>query len=390
MLPMFRELPRAGTPLKWQDIRSAGLYAVTSGSPFAAAFARWLSVERVWVVSSGRAALCLILRELAKRSPRREVIIPAYTCPTVPLAVARAGLQVRLCDVDHATGNLDARGLAEAVGDETLAVVPVHMHGIPCDMRLILPLALKHGVFVVENCAQAAGATLDGQKIGSFGDASFFSLGRGKGFTAYEGGIGRIADSRLPIADYRGEITEGLAEGLTIAKLLAMAVFFHPRLYWLIRALPLGWDNEVYGLDFAISRMGRFRHGLALSLLGRLDEIVAERRQKAEYLRKQLRGVPGVQLLEPPVGSRPSYPWLPMLVEKRDKSVRRLRAKGLGAYRLFTCSLNQYEYLQGIVSQGSYAAAEYVAAHLITLPTHEYVTRWDMDQMVTLLAEVAF
>jgi len=227
-MPVFRELPRAGTALTWQDMAAASRYAVTSDSSFAAAFARWLSVEQVWVVSSGRAALCLILRALAERSSRREVIVPDYTCPTVPLAVARAGLQVRLCDVDPATGNLDPRRLAQAVGDETLAVVPVHMHGIPCDMRAILAVARQHGVFVVEDCAQAAGATLDGRKVGTFGDAAFFSLGWGKGFTAYEGGIGRIADCGLWIADYRSQAAEGLVEALTIAKLLAWRCFSIP------------------------------------------------------------------------------------------------------------------------------------------------------------------
>jgi len=264
--------------------------------------------------------------------------------------------------------------------------VPVHMHGIPCDMRAILAVARQHGVFVVEDCAPAAGATLDGQKVGTFGDAAFFSLGRGKGFTAYEGGIGRIAGRGLRIADYRSQAAEGLAEALTIAKLLAMAVFFHPRLYWPIRALPLGWGNEVYSLDFAIGRMGHFRQGVALSVLRRLDEVVAGRRERAGYLREQLRGVTSVQLLEPPDGSQPSYPWLPLLVEQREEAVRRLRARGLGASQLFTRSLNQYKYLRGIVPPGSYPAAEHVAAHLLTLPTHKYVTQRDMDQMVAVLA----
>ena len=381
-MAVFRELPRAGTALTWQDMAAASRYAVTSDSTFAAAFARWLSVEQVWVVSSGRAALCLILRALAERCSRREVIVPAYTCPTVPLAVARAGLQVRLCDVGPATGNLDPRRLAGAVGSETLAVVPVHMHGMPCDMRAILAVARQHGVFVVEDCAPAAGATLDGQKVGTFGDAAFFSLGRGKGFTAYEGGIG-VGEPGSRGAE--GQRSRG-AELLILIKLLAMAVFFHPRLYWPIRALPLGWGNEVYGLDFAIGRMGHFRQGVALSVLGRLDAVVAGRRERAGYLRGGLQGVTSVQLLEPPAGSQPSYPWLPLLVEKRDEAVRRLQARGLGASRFFTCSLNQYEYLRGIVPPGSYPAAEHVAARLLTLPTHKYVAQRDMDQMVAVLA----
>ena len=381
----FRELPRAGTVLTGKDIITASQYTFNLDYTFATAFARWLPVKKVWLVTSGRAALCLILRAMAERSGKREVVIPAYTCPTVPLAVARAGLQVRLCDVDPATGNLDVRQLAGVVGDETLAIVPVHMHGIPCDMNVILAIAQQHGVSVIEDCASAAGASLDGRKVGTFGDAAFFSLGRGKGFTAYEGGIG-VGEPGSSEAERLGSIG---AEFLILIKLLAMAVFFHPRLYWSIRSLPLGWGNEVYGLDFAISGMGHFRQGVALSILKRLDKVVAKRREKARYLLDQLRESTNVRFLDPPIGSQPSYPWLPLLVEERDEVVGQLRAKGLGASWMFTNSLNQYDFLQGIVLPGSYPVAEHTAAHLLTLPTHQYVTQQDMDQMAAVLAEQA-
>jgi dTDP-4-amino-4,6-dideoxygalactose transaminase len=272
------------------------------------------------------------------------------------------------------------------VGEETLAVVPVHMHGIPCAMRAILAVSQQHGVSVVEDCAQAAGATLDGQKAGTFGDAAFFSLGRGKGFTAYEGGIGVGEPGSGAATEARGS---GREELLTLVKLLAMAIFFQPRLYWPLRALPLGWGNEVYALDFAIGRMGRFRQGVALSVLKRLDEVVAGRRARAEYLLKRLHGATDLQFLVPPEGSQPSYPWLPLLAQQREEAVRRLQARGLGASRLFTCSLNQYEYLRDIVPPGSFPNAEHMAAHLLTLPTHEYVTQRDMDLMVAVLNEVA-
>lgn len=184
---LLRELPRAGTRLIWKDLAIGSRCAFFSTSKFTDAFARWLPAEYIFAISSGRAALCLILQALAKCSDRREVVIPAYTCPTVALSVARAGLKVRLCDVDPVSGNLNVAQLAETLSKNTLAVIPVHMHGIPCDMYTTLALARQRGVFIVEDCAQAAGATLGGQKVGTFGDAAFFSLARGKGFTSYEG-----------------------------------------------------------------------------------------------------------------------------------------------------------------------------------------------------------
>lgn len=389
MLGALRQLPRAGMRVTWQDGAAAFRYAFKPSPEFGTAFACWLSSERVWTVSSGRAALCLILRALAKRSPRRHVIVPAYTCPTVPLAIVRAGLQVRLCDVDPISGNLRVDEVSKTIDDDTLAVVPVHMHGIPCEMPPILGLSQSHGAFVVEDCAQAAGSTLRGQRVGSFGDAAFFSLGKGKGFTAYEGGLGRLAVGGEPLADHNGQRDGRAREILILGKLLAMTILLHPRLYWMIRSLPLGWENETYAADFGIGGMGRFREGVAFSVLRRLDAVVLARREKAEFLRCQLRCMAGVQLLEPPSGAQPSYPWLPLMVRDRDRTVRRLRSEGLGGARLFTRSLNQYDYLRAMVPQGRYPNAEYLAAHLLTLPTHEYVTLRDMDRMVAVLAETA-
>ena len=281
------------------------------------------------------------------------------------------------------TGNVDVRGLLEVVDDEVLAVVPVHMHGIPCDMPRVLAVAQSCGAFVVEDCAQAAGAILGGRKVGTFGDAAFFSLGRGKGFTVYEGGIGvGQPGSRGAELPRVRRVEAGVA-----IRLLAMAGFLHPRLYWIVRALPLGWENETYDLGFSIAGMDRFRQGVALSVLRRLDSVVTQRRDKARVLRGRLRGVPGVRLLEPPSFSQPSYPWFPLLVEDRDGAVRRLRARGLGASRLFSHALNGYEYLRAIVPPGSFPGAEEVAARLLTLPTHEYVTRRDLGQMVMGLRE---
>ncbi len=386
---MFRELPRAGTPLGWSDIATFGC-----GEKFEAVFARWLPARYVYVVSSGRAALYLILKVLRELSKRTELVIPAYTCPIVPLVIARAGLTVRLCDISPQTGNLDLEPLEEVVTDRTLAIVPVHMNGIPCDMATILAIAQSHGTFVIEDCAQAAGATLNGERVGTFGDFSFFSLGRGKGFSVYVGGI-----VVCQAGEYAELIHEQLEETLrfspslefvNIIKLLGMALFFHPRFYWLARALPLDWENEVYSMDFPLGGVSHFRKGVAKAILGNLEDIIEGRWTKGEYLQRRLGEMGGVQVFQAPAGGRPAYPWFAFLFKEpivRDEAYRRLRAAGLGSSRLFTRSLNCYNYLSGIVPRGSYPGAEYVAARLLTLPTHKYVQQRDLDKMVNIIAE---
>jgi len=380
-VPRLRELPRAGLAVGWGDLRAAWRRRDRAAAELPAAFSRWLGVEGARVASSGRAALCLTLRALADGSARRRVIVPAYTCPTVPLAVARAGLEVELCDVDPASANLDPELLGECLGPQTLAVVAVHMNGIPCELDAILARAREAGAAVIEDCAAAAGATLHGRPVGSFGDAAFFSLARGKGFTAYAGGVGV---GRIWKEGAEGEVAPG-AELLTLARLLALVLFFHPRRYWALRRLPLGWENEVYAPGFPLGGMGALRQGVALSVLERLDRVVAERRERARYLERRLRGLAGVCLLVPPPDSDPCWPWLPLLVGRRDEAVRRLRAEGLGASPLFTRSLDDYEYLRGVVPAGSYPVARSLAGRLMSLPTHCHVTARDLDRMVDAL-----
>lgn len=136
--------------------------------------------------------------------------------------------------------------------------------------------------------------------------------------------------------------------------------------------------------------MGRLRKGVAQTVLGKLEQTIEERRARGEYLQERLRAIDDLQVLQMPVDSRPAYPWLPMLFrqsEVRNEAYRRLRSSGLGPSKLFTRSLNRYDYLADIVPQGHCPGAEYVAARILTLPTHRHVTKEDMDRMVKIISE---
>ena len=110
---------------------SAGENDVAS---FEAAFARYVGVRRAFLVGSGTSALYVILKALRTLSTRNEVVLPAYMVPTLTLAIARAGLVTRLCDIDRATLNMDPGRLDESVNRKTLAVVPAHLFGFPMDL----------------------------------------------------------------------------------------------------------------------------------------------------------------------------------------------------------------------------------------------------------------
>lgn len=116
------------------------------------------------------------------------MVIPAYTCFSVPSAVVKAGLDVALCDLDASTFDFDYRLLEAAVNEKTLCVIPSHLFGIPSEMDRVNAICREKGVYVVEDAAQAMRGPTKG-KLGTLGDVGFFSLGRGKNITCGSGGI---------------------------------------------------------------------------------------------------------------------------------------------------------------------------------------------------------
>lgn len=389
---MFRELSRVSIPLTAKDLIIAFKSILLSRDfkmSLEDVFANWLKVKHVFAISSGRASLYLIMEILKQTSNKRKVIIPAYTCPTVPLAIARAGLTPELCDISLETLNIECNQLERKIDQNTLAIVAVHMCGFPCYMENILEIAKKYKVIVIEDCAQALGAEYAGKKIGTFGDFAFFSLGRGKGFSTYEGGIITTnLDNYAKIITSKASCLKKpkfIEDVLTIAKLLMMMITFHPNLFWVTRKFPLGWGNEFYRMDFSVQILSSFRQTLASLSLKKVTKVIEKRKEKSEYLSSWLEGINGIKIIKLMGKSKPAYPWLPILfddVEVCEKVYKTLRKQGLGVSKLYTKSLNHYEYLKEIVPQGRYPNAEYVSKAMLTLPTHHYVTNKDLDNII--------
>src|SRR2546426_5393292 len=146
--------------------------------------------------SFGRMAFYYILLGL-NLPPGSEIIFPALTFWVVPEIARRAGLKPVFVDIDPTTFNLDPAKIEAAITDKTRAIVPTHLYGQPCAMTEIMHLAEKYNLIVVEDCAQAAGARYRGRRLGSFGNASFFSFQLLKGINTYGGGMAVTNDGRL-------------------------------------------------------------------------------------------------------------------------------------------------------------------------------------------------
>jgi len=265
-----RTVPPAAAPLSPADLfhAVAGMLSPQKYlSSLEEELEEYFGVRHAYLVSSGKTALYLILEALKALSPRREVVIPAYTCFSVPSAITRAGLGIRLCDVDPETFDFDHDLLARTVDSNTLCVVPTHLFGIPADMDRIMRLCADRGAFVVEDAAQAMGGRRNGKFLGTIAHAGFFSFGRGKNVTCGSGGI----------AVTRSEEIAGAMAGLyatlepptpfqtlgEFLRVLAMSLCVRPALYWLPAGMPfLRLGETFFDPHFPIRGVSGMRGGL--------------------------------------------------------------------------------------------------------------------------------
>jgi dTDP-4-amino-4,6-dideoxygalactose transaminase len=159
-------------------------------------FAAYVGAKHCLLTHCGTSALVVALAAAGVRAGD-EVIVPAYSFVATPLAVTQVGAVPVFVDVDVATGCLDPAAAAAAVTARTRAIMPVHMHGGAADLGAILEVARRHDLVVVEDAAQAHGATFGGKPVGAIGAAGGFSMQSSKNLSAGEGGLFVTNDDAL-------------------------------------------------------------------------------------------------------------------------------------------------------------------------------------------------
>jgi len=162
---------------------------------FEAEFARFLGVAHAVAVSSGTGALHTALSALGL-GPGQEVIIPAYMWVSVVAAVVNHGAIPVLADIDE-TFCLDPVDVQKRITAKTKGIVMVHMSGAPGDVKAVQKIARQRGLWLLEDCAQCNGGSVEGQKVGTFGDMGVFSFQMNKNMSSGEGGCVVTSNTRL-------------------------------------------------------------------------------------------------------------------------------------------------------------------------------------------------
>lgn len=256
----------------------------TVGRQFEQEYAEYLGVAHAITLANGTVALELGLRAFGV-GPGDEVVVPAKTFIASASAVVAVGGVPVVADVDLVSQNLTAETIAAVLTPRTRAIVVVHLGGWPADMSAIMAFAEARGLLVIEDCAQAHGATLGGRPVGSFGHCAAFSFCQDKIITTGgEGGMLAIRDDEN-------------------AWQRAWAYKDHGKSYDAVyhRAHPAGfrWLHESFGTNM---RMPEPQAAIGRLQLAKLPVWRARRAAHAERLLAGLEGTPGLVLPVPPAG----------------------------------------------------------------------------------------
>lgn len=338
--------------------------------------------------NSGRSALLALLRAFGI-GRGDEVLIQAFTCVAVPNSILWAGAKPVFVDID-ATYNIDFNDLQEKITKRSRAVVIQHTFGIPGNIDAILKVARKHNFRVIEDCAHALGGTYRGKRLGSLGDAAFFSFGRDKAVSSVWGGMAvinekcKIKNVKLKIRKIQNTlpfpskqwIVQQLAHPIAFSVILptyqsgfgkALLIAFQKARLFSVPVYP----EEKQGRqpsDFP----GKYPNALArllLPQLKKLDAYTQKRREAAGYYWTVLKS--RTEYKVPIYSKEASWLRFPVLVGEPGSVIQRARKYGvyLGNWYHNVIDPEAVDYQAIGYVPGSCPRAEEAAGHIINLPT---------------------
>ena len=321
---------------------------------FEKAFADYCGVEHCIGCGNGLDALMLALKALGIGAGD-EVLVPSNTYIATALAVTYTGATPVFVEPDIRTYNIDPMRLEAALTERTKAVMPVHLYGQSCDMEPIMAFAKKHGLYVVEDCAQAHGATYNGKKIGTFGDAAGFSFYPGKNLGAL-GDAGATVTNNKTLAD----------------KIRALGNYGSDYKY-----------HHVYQGNN--SRLDELQAAFLSAKLPHLERMNAERRRIAS---RYLAEVHNEQIVLPYVlpGTEPVWHIFAVRCQKRDELTAYLAEKGISTNKHYPIPIHlQGAYASLHIPQGALPIAEEISATQLSLPMYYGMTDNEVGYVIDAL-----
>lgn len=347
-------------------------------------FAAYIGTSEAISISSGTAALSLILEALSLKAGD-EVILPAYTFPSVPAAIKALDLAPSLVDIDPYSDNMDIASLKDSINEKTKVIVATHLFGKPCDIDALYALAKRKNIFIIEDCAHATGSKYKGKRVGSLGDAAFFSFSLTKPFNTFNGGMITSNNSEL-MARIREKINRlpgvpisVLFKNISVAYLLSFLTkpaIFSVTLYPLLllfsvinKDLINSYNRIFKKLIFYGTKIFRFSNLQALIGINALkyyEQTVLERAKKVRLFNGMCKeqGLESICPAGPQTGKDIFHYFYIIKHPEKDVIARKLLFNGVdtGKYVMRNCA----RFLEG--SGKNYFNTEYAYTNSLQLP----------------------
>jgi len=319
-------------------------------------FAAYCGSAHGVAMNSGTSALHLALLALGV-GPGDDVVTTPYTFVATSWAISYCSARPVFADIIPSTFNIDPDAVAKAITPKTKAIVGVHLYGQPFDVAPLQDIARKKGIPLVEDAAQAHGATCNGLRIGSFGEISAFSFYPSKNLGACgEGGIALTSDATLA------------------AKMRALREHGSTRRYY---HDTIGFNYRMEGIQGAALRVK----------LPHLDVWNARRQQLAAFYNERLKGS---SVVVPAIGPDRTHVYHLYVVRtpKRDALAEHLKSRGIGSAMHYPLPLHlQKAYAHLGLGEGSFSHAEQAARECLSLPLYPELSNENAQKVVDAVLE---
>jgi dTDP-3-amino-3,4,6-trideoxy-alpha-D-glucose transaminase len=319
-------------------------------------FAGYVGTEHAVGVGNGTDGIQLALQALGVGFGD-EVITVANTCVPTLTGICATGAAPRLVDVSQDSLVMDPERLEAAITEHTKAIVPVHLYGHPCPMREILDLAAQHDLAVVEDCAQAHGASLEGLRCGTFGHAAAFSFYPSKNLGAYGDG-GAVVTNDAAVAER-------------------------------LRSLRNYGQTERYyhAEPGANSRLDEIQAAILRAKLPYLDRWNQRRRILARQYSDGLQGVSMTLPREQP-GAESCWHLYVIRTPKRDELQEHLKEKGIGTVLHYPVPIHMQAAFSSLgYVPGDFPVSEQACAECVSLPLYPYMPEADVEAVINAIGE---
>jgi dTDP-4-amino-4,6-dideoxygalactose transaminase len=355
-LPMEHELEK-DLKASFERVYSKSWYIRgDEGERFENMFASYCNAKYCVGVGNGLDALMLALKALGVEKGD-EVIVPSNTYIATALAVTYVGAIPIFVEPDIRTFNIDANKIEEKITKSTKAIIPVHLYGQPCDMKPILEIAKKYNLYIVEDCAQAHGATYKGEKIGTLSDAAAFSFYPGKNLGAL-GDAGALVSNNMLIID----------------KVRILANYGSDYKY-----------HHVYQGNN--SRLDEIQAAFLTAKLPHLERMNDERRRIANlYLEK----INNPQIILPYILENTVPVWHIFSIRCKNRNILEsyLNEKGIGTNKHYPIPIHLQECYKDLgFKPGDFPIAEEISSTQLSLPIYYGMTEGDIQYVIDSINE---